>query len=78
MAKTKPTKRTVERAKVRAKKKSETPPPPQQVAPWVIPELVRERVWNHLPVFFEALNELHTEQVKTNTLLTEIRDALKE
>lgn len=51
---------------------------PPTFAPWVVPELVRERVWNHLPAFFGALKTLHEEQTKTNALLTEIRDSLKE
>lgn len=49
---------------------------PSTFAPWVVPELVRERVWTYLPAYFEAIKTLYEEQQKTNALLTEIRDSL--
>ena len=81
MPKTKPTKRTVQRAKDRAKQKGEAPPPQPEgtsVPKSAIPHMFNQEILNHLPVYFQALQELHIEQVKTNALLTEIRDSLKE
>lgn len=81
MPKTKPTKRTADRAKERAKKKVVAAAPPPEGTPVpksAIPHMFNQEILNHLPVYFQALQALHEEQVKTNALLAEIRDALKE
>jgi hypothetical protein len=70
-------------AKAKAKKQEEvTPQPngatPPSFPPYMMPHLLAERMWNHMPAYFAALKTLHEEQTKTNVLLMEIRDALKE
>ncbi len=54
------------------------PPAAPSYPPYMMPHLLAERVWNHLPAYFEALKTLSEQQTKTNALLIEIRDNLKE
>ncbi len=65
-----------------AKKETQVTPEPNgqgpSLPPYVVPHLVAQRVWEHLPAYFLALKSIQEEQMKTNTLLIEIRDALKE
>ena len=69
-------------AKQKTAKKPQVVPEPNGAAaslpPFVVPHLVAERVWNHLPAYFSALKTLSEQQAMTNALLIEIRDALKE
>ena len=69
-------------AKQKTAKKPEVVPEPNgsgaSLPPFVVPHLVAERVWNHLPAYFSALKTLSEQQAMTNALLIEIRDALKE
>ncbi len=51
---------------------------PSQFPPYMMPHLMAERVWNHLPAYYQALKTLSEQQTMTNALLMEIRDALKE
>ncbi len=66
------------------KRESQVAPEPngQQAAPsyppYMMPHLLAERVWNHLPAYFDALKTLSEQQTQTNALLIEIRDNLKE
>ena len=69
-------------AKTKTAKKPQVTPEPNgagpSLPPYFVPHLMAERLWNHLPAYFEALKSIHEEQSKTNVLLMEIRDALKE
>lgn len=64
-------KATEKAKKLRERKKAEAAPESQSLPAGAIPQLVNQRIYDYLPVFYGALQEMHKELVLIRKALTE-------